>query len=1448
MKLQGSGWHQPGRVDGPVREPVVRAGRFVGRVGGLAVALGVGVAVASSPGVAWAEPTESDSPTTDAPASSPPGAPPSAPGTASLPAAANAAAKEWSRRFSMRVSASEPASRRSTNTAATASIGSTVTDDPRSGLAQSSGGTLSRAVVEPAVRRLSSNRSAVTPVRGNNSGSNARRQLAHIPAVAPPADTDKSSTVVSAAPSRNRISQPPHSVVHRATSQPVAPQAPPAITETGQPRLRTTPVTAQNVSAVHDEPAPLRYKASRFVSSLLGLASSTTDGPPADSPLALALAALGTRPRQYGRSPIDGFQSLSESSTLTSLGIDTFDTAGQQSLATAATNSAPVLASQPVGIPNPVNGVVTGTVIATDADGDALNYTVTGTPPVAPSTWATPKGTVTINQSTGAYTYTPTPSARLAAGTTASADTDTFTVAVSDGQTATTADVSVYVSPTQVDTKAPITVGTTPSAVVISTAPNDYRMYVANTGSNTVSVINTSTGQRIDANSSSSSMDISVSASPSALALSADGKRLYVANTGSGTVSVINTDTYKVIDTNTRSFGTQSISVGSSPSALLLNGTRLYVANRGSNTVSVIDTTTNAVVDVNPNASGTQSISVGASPNALALRGTQLYVSNSAGNSVSVINTSTNSVTTTIAVGSQPSGMALGADGRLFVANTGSGTVSVIDTATNTIIDTNPTAAAINSIPVGPSPTSVAFSPNGSLAYVANGNDTVSVIDTKDYTVLRTVAIDSDPTGGHVIAVSPNGTIYISDAVDRTVRILTITRGNTAPIAGTPTVDSTDTSTVSGALNVVDPDGDTLSYSLTQPSGGTVSFTGAGGYTFTPTPAARRAAANGGPLTTSFTVNVSDGKAATPVSVTVPISPSVGSPVATVINTVTLGGWTTGKSPLMTADGSRALVTTYPAPLFSTTRTSVIDTTTGTLIGTVNVPGALSSSLLSANGSRALITATPSGVNGNLSNSTRVAVINPSTGAQVGTTLSLTGNPAGSMLSADGTRALVATTNYDPNKSPANVTTWVTVVDTTTGRTTGTTFTVPGNAYGFQPLNADGTRVLVTTRVYDSVSRTYSTRVAVLNTSGTQTGSTLTLNLDNGYSGLPVLNADGSRAVLTDSTYGTPYTSRAVVIDTTTGKQLGSTIPLTGELSRAKPLLDAKGNRILLTTHVTNSGGAITSTRVAVVDLTTGTQIGNTLEIAGEAYPQLSSDGTRTVVTAYVPDTTSSINTTTNVAVLDNATGAQIGETLAITVPGYSSNSQPLVTTTKNKRAVIATATYNPAIVDNVTRVAVVDTTTGGKTGGTVIVTGEPSAALALNEDGSRVLITTRSYAAQTGVYTTRVAVIDTTAGAQIGDTLIFNAQQVDPPRLTVDGTRALITTRVYDPATGTYGLWVTEVDPTTGDQVGNASPLTQDPQDPQYSLLSADGTHALTITSAFPGDGTTRVAVVQIA
>ena len=80
-----------------------------------------------------------------------------------------------------------------------------------------------------------------------------------------------------------------------------------------------------------------------------------------------------------------------------------------------------------VGTPNTSTGVVTGSVTATDADRDTLSYSGSTT---------TAKGRVTVNARTGAFTYTPTATARHAAartGAATAAKTDTFTVTVSDG-------------------------------------------------------------------------------------------------------------------------------------------------------------------------------------------------------------------------------------------------------------------------------------------------------------------------------------------------------------------------------------------------------------------------------------------------------------------------------------------------------------------------------------------------------------------------------------------------------------------------------------------------------------------------------------------------------------------------------------------------------------------------------------------------------------------------------------------------------------------------------------------------------------------------------------------------------------------------------------------------------------------------------------------------------
>ncbi len=98
------------------------------------------------------------------------------------------------------------------------------------------------------------------------------------------------------------------------------------------------------------------------------------------------------------------------------------------------TNTAPT-ATAVVGVNDPITGRVTGTVTGSDADGDVLTY---GAPA------STAKGTVSIDAGTGAFSYTPTTAARKNA-----ADlTDTFTVTVTDGYGgATTVPIAVAISP-----------------------------------------------------------------------------------------------------------------------------------------------------------------------------------------------------------------------------------------------------------------------------------------------------------------------------------------------------------------------------------------------------------------------------------------------------------------------------------------------------------------------------------------------------------------------------------------------------------------------------------------------------------------------------------------------------------------------------------------------------------------------------------------------------------------------------------------------------------------------------------------------------------------------------------------------------------------------------------------------------------------------------------------
>ncbi|MGV1005904.1 MAG: Ig-like domain-containing protein, partial [Candidatus Nanopelagicales bacterium] len=150
-----------------------------------------------------------------------------------------------------------------------------------------------------------------------------------------------------------------------------------------------------------------------------------------------------------------------------------------------------------VGSPDPTTGVVTGSVTTADSS-SRLTYSGSTT---------TTKGAVVVDAATGSFTYTPTSAARHAAakvGATTAATTDSFTVTVSDANGASVAvPVTVTISPKNT---APVSGTTTVGAPDASTgvvtgtvsatdADSDALTYTAPATTTSGSVtVNTTTG------------------------------------------------------------------------------------------------------------------------------------------------------------------------------------------------------------------------------------------------------------------------------------------------------------------------------------------------------------------------------------------------------------------------------------------------------------------------------------------------------------------------------------------------------------------------------------------------------------------------------------------------------------------------------------------------------------------------------------------------------------------------------------------------------------------------------------------------------------------------------------------------------------------------------------------------------------------------------------------
>ena len=382
---------------------------------------------------------------------------------------------------------------------------------------------------------------------------------------------------------------------------------------------------------------------------------------------------------------------------------------------------------------NTTTGVVTGRV-ATDYEGDALVYRVVDAPD---------NGEVVLNPD-GTFTYTPNRNETHAVG-----ETDEFTVVVSDRTnfhlhllspswhetTVTVSNIPVVPNNTVIATLP--SNGTFPTDIALN--PAGDKLYVVYNTPSKVTVIDLAN----DNATHDITMADGIGNNPQTIAFSPDGTKAYVPNFSDTSVSVIDvaTNTVTTFDTPKGDWDLAVLPNGhlyvvgddfvtvvdpanpSSQTFIPLDGLKgditlspdgklAYVAVFDENRVAVINTETNMVID---------SIPVGEFPQDMKtnpMNGT-LYVGD---DEVAVVPAGSTMATHIDVPNSR--GLAVSPDGtRLYVANIGFDSVSVIDTSTNTVVGEIPVPGSDDG------PWRIAISPDGSRAYVLNfAGGTVSVI------------------------------------------------------------------------------------------------------------------------------------------------------------------------------------------------------------------------------------------------------------------------------------------------------------------------------------------------------------------------------------------------------------------------------------------------------------------------------------------------------------------------------------------------------------------------------------------------------------------------------------------------------------------------------------------------------------------------------------------------
>jgi VCBS repeat-containing protein len=734
----------------------------------------------------------------------------------------------------------------------------------------------------------------------------------------------------------------------------------------------------------------------------------------------------------------------------------------------------------------------------------------------------------------------------------------------------------------------------------------------------------------------------------------------------------------------------------------------------------------------------------------------------------------------------------------------------------------NPTSGAVSGTVTATDPE------NGALTYSGNvvtskGTVVVNSNGTFTYTPTAAAMHNASATSATNADKMDAFTVTVTDAQGGTLAVpitINILPKNAAPTA--TTVNRNFANTVQhGSVTATDPDGDALTYAVTvaatQGAASIDQTTGA--WTYIANPAARDAAAAtpGTQFDTfSYTVNDGHGQIITRTA-TVEVMP-----------TGVLSEIRQALSTQLSPDGTRVVTAKeveYGAGRTGTEYT-VFRTSDGAVVGQVTLEGEAGYNFqFTPDGTGAVVTPQYQSAAGPVIN---VAVIDLMNGTLRGSALLNRGggDTIYHRFTPDGKTAIVVVETFDPTGQASPTADYVVISPTTTS-----TFRINGYSGGggapLPVITANGTRAVVA-----YFNQNYSKgNVAVVDLSA---GTVLSSTQFDAAPEQIELNADGTRAVVTLSSLSGSAKTIAV-FNTTAGGVVANPVTVNGFVEGLK--FNANRTRAVFTVMDNFAPGG-PAARLVIVDTATGAVAGGApLAFAGGSLgaADFSADGTKVVYANSVPGLAQ-----TKITLINATTGATVGTPTTV-------NGSAIYDAVFSPNHSVAVVTVVGALA-NQTRVYKFDTSTGQQIGTVAEIAGLPPNAQSLifAPDSSRFFIFTRSEFATADPNVVdvsgRVTTIPVTGGLVIGRGVFVGSEDKGSSSSVfqiANNNRAILVYTAGDGgAATTRTRRISVFNTATGSEVGTTQSFSAGPNNftPQ---LSSNGAAAAVLTSLPQPNGT---------